>query len=82
MEVKLIRLTHIILIQLHLVAELYHLQFWLQAASPEACRYTVVNNKSKVNNNVYSVTFVNVRVATNVFVIDCTSSGLFPQRTQ
>jgi hypothetical protein len=36
MTAKLTRLTHKIAIQLHLLArELYHLQFSLQAASPE-----------------------------------------------
>jgi hypothetical protein len=40
MAVKLTRLTHKIAIQLHLVAEIYHLQFSLQAASPETFGYT------------------------------------------
>jgi hypothetical protein len=42
MTTKLTRLTHKIAIQLHLVAELYHLQFLLQAASPETFEYTLV----------------------------------------
>jgi hypothetical protein len=42
MTAKLTRLTHKIAIQLHLVAELYHLQFSLQAASPETFGYTLV----------------------------------------
>jgi hypothetical protein len=43
MAAKLTRLTHKIAIQLHLVAEkLYHLQFSLQASSPETFRYTLV----------------------------------------
>jgi hypothetical protein len=40
MAEKLTRLTHKIAIRLHLMAELYHLQFSLQAASPE--RYIFV----------------------------------------
>jgi hypothetical protein len=39
---KLTRLTHKIAIQLHLVAQLYHLRFSLEAASPEISGYTVV----------------------------------------
>jgi hypothetical protein len=39
---KLSRLTHKIAIQLHLMAELWHLQFSLQAASPETFGYTLV----------------------------------------
>jgi len=40
---KLTRLSHKIAIQLHLVAgEVYHLQFSLQAASPETFGYTLV----------------------------------------
>jgi hypothetical protein len=43
MVAKVTRLTHKIAIQLHLVAEsTYHLQFSLQAASPETFRYTFV----------------------------------------
>jgi hypothetical protein len=42
MAAKLTRLTHKIGIQLHVVAELCHLQFSLQAASPETFGYTVV----------------------------------------
>jgi hypothetical protein len=42
MAAKLTRLTHKIAIRLHLVAELYHLQFSLQATSPETFRYTLV----------------------------------------
>jgi hypothetical protein len=45
MAAKLTRLTHKIAIQLHLMADgwqLYHLQFSLQAASPETFRYTLV----------------------------------------
>jgi hypothetical protein len=42
MATKLIRLTHKIAIQLHL--DLYHLQFSLQAASPETSGYTLVQN--------------------------------------
>jgi len=42
MAIKLTRLTHKIAIQLHLVAENYHFQFSLQAASPETFGYTLV----------------------------------------
>jgi hypothetical protein len=43
MGAKLTRLTYKIAIQLHLVAvELHHLQFSLQAASPETFGYTLV----------------------------------------
>jgi hypothetical protein len=42
MAAKLTRLTHKIAIQLHLVAELYYLQFSLQAASPETFGYTLM----------------------------------------
>jgi hypothetical protein len=42
MAAKLTRLTHKIAIQLHLVAELYHLQFPLQATSPETFGYVLV----------------------------------------
>jgi hypothetical protein len=42
MAAKLTRLTHRIAIQLHLVAELYHLQFSLQVASPETFGYILV----------------------------------------
>jgi hypothetical protein len=42
MAAKLTRLTHKVAIQLHLVTELYHLQFSLQAAIPETFVYTVV----------------------------------------
>jgi hypothetical protein len=45
MAAKLTRLTHKIEIQLRLVAQsfkLYHLQFSLQAASPEIFGYTLV----------------------------------------
>jgi len=43
MMVKLTRLTHKIAIQLHLMAvSCYHLQFPLQAASPETFGYTLV----------------------------------------
>jgi len=43
MASKLTRLTHKIAIQLHLVAEsCYHLQFSLQATSPETFSYTLV----------------------------------------
>jgi hypothetical protein len=42
MAAKLTRLTHKIAIQLHPVAELYHLQFSLQEASPKTFGYTVV----------------------------------------
>jgi len=43
MVARLARLTHKIVIQLHLVArELYHLQFSLQAASPGTFRYTLL----------------------------------------
>jgi hypothetical protein len=42
MTTKLTRMTHKIAIQLHLVAELYHLQFSLQAPSPETFEYTLV----------------------------------------
>jgi len=42
MAAKLTRLIHRIAIQLHLVAELYHLQFSLQAASPETFGYSLV----------------------------------------
>jgi len=43
MEAKLTRLTHKIAIQLaHNGRELYHLQFSLQAASPETFGYTIV----------------------------------------
>jgi len=35
MAANLTRLTHKIAIQLHLVTELYHLQYSLQMASPE-----------------------------------------------
>jgi hypothetical protein len=35
-------MTHKIVIKLHLVAELYHLQFSLQAASPETFGYTLI----------------------------------------
>jgi hypothetical protein len=42
MAVKLTRRTHKIARQLHPVAELYHLQFSLQAASPETFGYTLV----------------------------------------
>jgi len=43
MAAKLTRLTHKIAIQLHLSCrELYHLQFSLQAASPETYGYTLV----------------------------------------
>jgi hypothetical protein len=41
MVAKLTRLTHRIAIHLHLVAE-NHLQFSLQAASPETFGYTLV----------------------------------------
>jgi len=41
--VKLARLTHKIVTQLHLVAELYHLQFLLQVASPETFGYTLIH---------------------------------------
>jgi hypothetical protein len=43
MASKLTRLTHKLAIQLHPVAESwYHLQFSLQAASPETFGYTLV----------------------------------------
>jgi hypothetical protein len=42
MAAKLTRLTHEIVLKLHLVAELYHLQFSLQADSPETFGYTFV----------------------------------------
>jgi len=42
MAAKLTRLTHKITIQLHSGRELYHLQFSLQAASPETFGYTLV----------------------------------------
>jgi len=42
MTAKLTRQTHIIVIKLHLVADLYHLQFSLQAAGPETFGYTFV----------------------------------------
>jgi hypothetical protein len=42
MAAKLTRLTHKIAMQLHIVAELYHLQFWLQAARPETFGYILV----------------------------------------
>jgi hypothetical protein len=45
MAAKLTRLTHKIAIQLRLSGrELYHLQFSLQAASPETFEYTLVHN--------------------------------------
>jgi hypothetical protein len=43
MATKHIRLTHKIAIQLHLVAELYHLQFSLQATSLETFGFTIVH---------------------------------------
>jgi hypothetical protein len=47
MAAKFTRLTHKIAIQLHLVAwELYHLQFSLQAATPETIVYTLVSPKT------------------------------------
>jgi hypothetical protein len=42
MAAKLTRLTHKIAIQLHLVAELYHLEFLFQAASLDTFGYTLV----------------------------------------
>jgi len=42
MGAKLTRLTHKIVIQMHLVAELYNLQFSLQAASQETFGYSLV----------------------------------------
>jgi hypothetical protein len=43
MAAELTRLTHKTTIQLHLVArELYHLQFSLQAASPETFEYIIL----------------------------------------
>jgi hypothetical protein len=42
MATKLAGLTHKITIQLFLVAQLYHLQFSLQAASPETFGHTLV----------------------------------------
>jgi hypothetical protein len=47
MAAKLTRTTHKISIQLHLVAELYHLHFSLQAASPETFGYTFVCSNSE-----------------------------------
>jgi hypothetical protein len=43
MVAKLTRLTHKIAMQSHLVVESYHLQFSLQAASPETFGYTLVS---------------------------------------
>jgi hypothetical protein len=49
MAAKVTRLTRKIEIQLHLVAEsLYHLQFSVQAASPETFGYTLVTSSEKV----------------------------------
>jgi hypothetical protein len=42
MTVKLTRLTHKIAIQLHVVAQLYHLQFSLQVTSPETFGNTLI----------------------------------------
>jgi hypothetical protein len=42
MAAKLTRLIHKKAIQVHLVTELYHLQFSLQAASPETFGYTLL----------------------------------------
>jgi len=42
MAAKLTRLAHKVAIQLHLVAELHHLQFSFQAASLETFGYTLV----------------------------------------
>jgi hypothetical protein len=42
MAAKLTRLTHKIAIKMHLVAELYHLQFSLLTASPETSEYILV----------------------------------------
>jgi hypothetical protein len=42
MATKPTRLTHKITIQLHLVQRVNHLQFSLQAASPETFGYTLV----------------------------------------
>jgi len=50
MAAKLTRLAHKIAIKLHLVADLYHLQFSLQAASPETFGYDLVHLSSVVLN--------------------------------
>jgi hypothetical protein len=42
MAAKPTRLIHKIAMKLHLVAELYHLQFSLQAVCPETFGYTLV----------------------------------------
>jgi hypothetical protein len=42
MATKLTRLTHKIAIELHLMVEFYHLQFSLQAASPETFGYILI----------------------------------------
>jgi hypothetical protein len=42
MVAKLTKLTGKVAIQLHLMAEIYHLQFSLQAASPETFGYAHV----------------------------------------
>jgi hypothetical protein len=51
MAAKLTRLIHKIAIQLHLVAEscMYHLQFFLQAASPEIYEYILVDGRMTFN---------------------------------
>jgi hypothetical protein len=50
MAAKLTRLTHKIVI--HLQRELYHLQFSLQAASPETFGYTLVHNVNFMSNKL------------------------------
>jgi hypothetical protein len=48
MAAKLTRLTHKIEIQLHLVADLCHMQFSRQAVSPETVGYTLVYNRESI----------------------------------
>jgi hypothetical protein len=51
MAAKLARLTHKIAIQLHLVQQLYHLQFSLQAASSETFGHTVVYSNDRARHS-------------------------------
>jgi hypothetical protein len=76
MVAKLTRLTHKIAIQLHLVAELYHLQFSFQVASLETFGYTLVCHLKEIKSNyerLYSFPYYTVLA----FNAHCISIGVW-----
>jgi hypothetical protein len=69
MAAKLTRQTHKLAMQLHLVAEIYHFQFSLQAASPDAFGYIFIHSSMLMELCLENVLHKNLKLKTSFCTI-------------